>query len=96
MAEGHFSRKTRWRVTQKKKQGRFSWTAPHRSGPALKQLPVTLELPGAGVLGGISVMLLVKVLRVSALLLLLLHLHPAGGHGRREPGSQGLEAGQLY
>lgn len=70
-------------------------SAAHLSGPAFKQLPVTLELPGAGVLGGISVMLLVKVLRVSALLLLLLYLHPAGGHGGREPGSQGLEAGQL-
>lgn len=69
---------------------------PHLSGGALRQLPVTLELPGPGVLGCIAVMLLVKVLRVSALLLLLLHLHPARGHGRREPGSQGLEAGQLY
>lgn len=47
-------------------------------------------------LGRISMMLLVKVLRVSTLLLLLLHLRPAGGHGRRETGGQGLKARQLH
>lgn len=47
-------------------------------------------------LGCIAVVLLVKVLRVSALLLLLLHFHPARWHRGREPGSQGLKAGELH
>lgn len=58
--------------------------------------PVTLKLPGASVLGGVPVVLLVKVLRVAPLLLLLLHLHPAGGHRRREARGQRLKAGQLH
>lgn len=47
-------------------------------------------------LGGVPVVLLVKVLRVAPLLLLLLHLHPAGGHRRREARRQRLKAGQLH
>lgn len=58
--------------------------------------PVTLKLPGASVLGGVPVVLLVKVLRVAPLLLLLLHLHPAGGHRRWEARGQRLKAGQLH
>lgn len=61
-----------------------------------EKLPVTLKLPGARVLGCISMMLLVKVLRVSALLLLLLHFRPARRHRRREPGGQRLKARQLH
>ena len=47
-------------------------------------------------LGGVPVVLLVEVLGVSPLLLLLLDLHPAGGHGGREAGRQRLEARQLH
>lgn len=58
----------------------------------LVQLPVTLKLPGPGVLGCVSMVLLVKVLWVAALLLLLLHLNPARRHCGREARGQRLKA----
>lgn len=47
-------------------------------------------------LGGVSMVLLVQVLRVAPLLLFLLHLHPAGRHCGREARGQRLEAGQFH
>lgn len=60
------------------------------------KLPITLKLPGAGVLGCISMVLLVKMLWVASLLLLLLHLHPARRHCGREAGGQCLKTRQLH
>lgn len=57
--------------------GIYSYLSEGYTFTSYKELPVTLKLPGAGVLGCISMVLLMKVLWVASLLLLLLHLHPA-------------------
>lgn len=76
--------------------GIYSYLSEGYTFTSYKELPVTLKLPGAGVLGCISMVLLMKVLWVASLLLLLLHLHPAWWYCGWEAGSQRLKACQLH